>query len=46
MAMMMMTMPTSVSVLPRGLSFLRLDLLLNLRLLVDVVEVVHNDGDG
>ena len=42
----MMIMPTSVSVLPRGFSFLRLDLLFNLRLLVDVVEVVHNDGDG
>ena len=43
---MKMMAPTSISILPRGLSLLSLDLLLNLRLLVDVVEVVHDDGNG
>ena len=38
--------PTSVCVLPGRFSFLRLDLFLNFGLLVDVVEVVDNDGDG
>ena len=36
---------TSISILPRGLCLLSFDLLLNLGLLVDVVEVVHNDRD-
>ena len=36
---------TSISILPRGLGLLSFDLLLNLGLLVDVVEVVHNDRD-
>ena len=38
--------PTSVCVLPGRFSFLCLDLFLNFGLLVDVVEVVDNDGDG
>ena len=42
----MMLMLTSVSILPRGLGLLSLDFLLYLRLLVDVVEVVHDDRDG
>ena len=46
MVMMMMLMLTSVSILPRGLGLLSLDFLLYLRLLVDVVEVVHDDRDG
>ena len=45
MVMMMMLMLTSVSILPRGLGLLSLDFLLYLRLLVDVVEVVHDDRD-
>ena len=36
---------TSLCVLPRSFRLLCLDLLLNLRLLVDVVEVVHDDRD-
>ena len=36
---------TPISIFPRGLRLLCLDLLLNLGLLVDVVEVVHDDRD-
>ena len=37
---------TSFSLFPGGLIFLETDLLLNLGLLVELVEVVDNDGDG
>ena len=36
---------TSLCVLPRSFRLLCLDLLLNLGLLIELVEVVHNDGD-
>ncbi len=44
-----MTVPliiTFLGVLPKCFLFLEKDLLLNLGLLVEFVEVVHNDGDG
>jgi hypothetical protein len=44
-----MTVPliiTFLGVLPECFLFLEKDLLLNLGLLVELVEVVHNDGDG
>jgi hypothetical protein len=37
---------TFLGVLPERFLFLEKDLLLNLGLLVELVEVVHNDGDG
>jgi hypothetical protein len=45
----LMTVPliiTFLGVLPKCFLFLEKDLLLNLGLLVEFVEVVHNDGDG
>ena len=37
---------TSLGLLPRGFLLLGQDLLLYLGLLVELVEVVHDDGDG
>ena len=37
---------TSLCVLPGRFGFLSFDLLLNLGLLIELVEVVHNDRDG